>query len=884
MNIKEILVLHHSHLDVGYTHSQPIVWQLQYEFIEQALDLLDNTADWDEFSKPRWTCEVTAQVVVWLKFADKSRVEKFKKFVAEDRIGISGLEYNTTPNSNAEQLSLQLQNIKKMRDLFGVEIKTVHQHDVNGIPWSATDIMTDAGIELFIMATNNHFGGYTYKRPSVFRWQTPSQRELLVMNGAHYTMFDQLMDTHTNNLEKMETGYQIYLDHLEKMDYNLDFIYLTTANPPVCYDNAPPNLDVARLIRLWNEKGKEPKIRYITPNMLLERIKKIPLNKIKILNGDWTDYWNFGCASTAYETKINLNTKSLLYTAEMISACSNNLTKFRMDDVLKKARNNINTFDEHTWGAFNSVEFDNDFVRSQSHMKKQLAYEGRELVEYYLINELENLSGNPESLDSQQGVMVVNSIPVKRKVYIPIPDWWKLKGKRLRTARFGWINRYQQLQESQLYGPVELDAYSWEKIPLERLEIAEKTKLVNAGDNIERTVVHRLNRPGCVPEEVGLSFIESPFHRLEYNKYTGRITSLCDKILNWEITDQRNKYTFFQFVREYPDPLIDKDRTSLYARDLIKEKFDANCWCTNWKEKHETALEFLESRTEHTPYGITLVLKFKVVGAKYLEQRITLQHDSELLLLDITIHKEDIRTPESIYFVFPLNLNQDWKAHFDTCGAHVELDEEQLPKSSRGWQTVESYASIYNDEKGVALFCPDAPMVQFGNFNFGRKYFSIERNQSPLLLAWPLNNYWDTNFSSSQPGLIKLSYGFSTFKKYSKQKMFELGREVMIPVEIHPALICPKPESGYFIQIEDNNLQLLNQKISYDKKGIIIRVIKTSSDSETTLIRFPRNIREAFLVNTLEEIKDKLIVKENSIFIELVANRITQILVIPDSK
>jgi alpha-mannosidase len=151
-------------------------------------------------------------------------------------------------------------------------------------------------------------------------------------------------------------------------------------------------------------------------------------------------------------------------------------------------------------------------------------------------------------------------------------------------------------------------------------------------------------------------------------------------------------------------------------------------------------------------------------------------------------------------------------------------------------------------------------------------------------LAWPLNNYWDTNFSSSQPGLIKLSYGFSTFKKYSKQKMFELGREVMIPVEIHPALICPKPESGYFIQIEDNNLQLLNQKISYDKKGIIIRVIKTSSDSGPTLIRFPRNIREAFLVNTLEEIKDKLKVKENSIFIELVSNRITQILVIPDFK
>ena len=62
MNIKEILVLHHSHLDVGYTHSATILWELQREFIDQALRLLDDTADWPTPSQPRWTCEVTAQV------------------------------------------------------------------------------------------------------------------------------------------------------------------------------------------------------------------------------------------------------------------------------------------------------------------------------------------------------------------------------------------------------------------------------------------------------------------------------------------------------------------------------------------------------------------------------------------------------------------------------------------------------------------------------------------------------------------------------------------------------------------------------------------------------------------------------------------------------
>lgn len=42
--ISEILLLHHTHTDIGYTYEQPIVWELNRQFIEDALDEIERTA------------------------------------------------------------------------------------------------------------------------------------------------------------------------------------------------------------------------------------------------------------------------------------------------------------------------------------------------------------------------------------------------------------------------------------------------------------------------------------------------------------------------------------------------------------------------------------------------------------------------------------------------------------------------------------------------------------------------------------------------------------------------------------------------------------------------------------------------------------------------
>ena len=75
--IKEILFVHHSHTDIGYTHPQPVVLELHNRFIDEALDIAEATQDYDDESRFRWTCEVTGITEAWWKAADNRNRDRF---------------------------------------------------------------------------------------------------------------------------------------------------------------------------------------------------------------------------------------------------------------------------------------------------------------------------------------------------------------------------------------------------------------------------------------------------------------------------------------------------------------------------------------------------------------------------------------------------------------------------------------------------------------------------------------------------------------------------------------------------------------------------------------------------------------------------------------
>ena len=883
LEIKEILVLHHSHLDYGYTHTQPVLRELQREFLDEALRLLDSTADWSEKdSQPKWTVEVTAQLLEWLKTSSEPDVERFTQYAQAGRIGVSGFQYNSTPLVDAEGIASQLRPIKEIRQRFGIPITTVNQHDVNGIPWPFVDIALDAGIQLLIMAVNIHFGGSIDNRPSIFKWKSPSGRTLRVMNGAHYTMFDQLLKSWDRNLDTMSDLFDVYRKYLEKRGWSHDFIYLTTAAAPVCWDNSPPNRDTAELIRKWNSEGRTPHIRYITPDELRQRIDEIPDDQMRTLSGDWTDFWNFGAGSTAHAVRISRQAKTKLRTSRIISTALE--TNQRMEQIDADAQEKLNLFDEHTWGAFNTRQHDHDFARSQRHLKQAIPYEADGLVEYLITDRLEALARNPWDTHDQHGVLVVNPSAETRQIAVPVEETWPLEGKRLRTARMAWPARYGQLEASPSYGPVELAPFSWRFLKFDELDrMGSSHPRLEHGQISEAEPVQRLNINETEIIDTVTGYLESPSHRLEYDMATGRITRLLDKSSGWEVLPEASPYTFFQLVREEPDPLINNHRTALYARNLDQEKYDVSCWQTDWPRRLHTALRPAGNRVETGSDRISLILSFEMPGLKSLEQRITLRADSPTIELVLDVDKEDIRDPESYYLIFPLALSEGWRGHFDTAGIPVELDAEQLPEVSRDWVTVDQFASISHDqeERSAALICPDAPLVMHGGMNFGDRSKTIERKADPCLVGWPFNNYWDTNFPYAQPGRITLRYGFATGGKYSPTEQVRQARSFSTPSEIHPALTELDQDQGRFIVLDHDDAHVLDLKPASTHEGLILTLLSTASASIDLTLTLPhRKIIGASVVNALEEVlAEKIEFDDQAAVCKLVPNRITHVLI-----
>src|SRR5215211_6023704 len=128
-----VFLVHHSHLDIGYTDTQSSVLQHHLQYLDSVLDLVSATDDWPEDAKFRWNIEATWPLLHWIESRPESDRSRFFDRVREGRIEICALPFSMhTEAYSIDELARQLRFADELRERHDVPVKTAMQTDVPG--------------------------------------------------------------------------------------------------------------------------------------------------------------------------------------------------------------------------------------------------------------------------------------------------------------------------------------------------------------------------------------------------------------------------------------------------------------------------------------------------------------------------------------------------------------------------------------------------------------------------------------------------------------------------------------------------------------------------------------------------------------------------------
>ena len=714
--IRELLLVHHSHTDIGFTHPQPAVFELHLRFIEAALDLAESTQEASDEARFRWTCEVTGMTRIWWDQATERDRGRFLAAVKRGQLEVAALQWHLTPLADLQMLVKSLDNVKFFRSL-GIPIRAAMNTDVNGVPWGLVDVLLDHEIGGFSMSVNSHLGGPVSPRPGAFRWASPDGREILAWNGYQYWHA-------ANGLMRIPTSVDVVAEALPKVlaetearGYSLAYLPIQITNPSHP-DNAGPDANLTPFIEAWNARGPEVRIRTILLSEIFDRLRK---EELPLLSGDWTDYWNLGAGSSARETTVFMSGLCVLNAAHQVAAWPGPAQP-REGQHMEAAHAHLALYAEHTWGADCSISApDSIETRIQWATKSAFAFEGLGHARIVLRDALHRLAEGAGGDDPT--LLLYNPLPMAVTVPMRLPinnlDWALTPGVHHRHRLDGVLSSLEE--GSTKWCTVELPALGYRTYRVVNLPSAESSGLA-ATDGVlssTRTKIEFLNDGGVrslVVDDV---------------EYVGSHPSL----------------TFGVPVLERP--------SGGSRREIMKLDFTqiepADGWQRDWP-RITTPGRLVDHSSRFATGAVEYRQVFAMENGDHVGIVYRLFTDDPSVDMEVTLDSAGDSLPYSLALPFTLPDSGATQWHFDTAGAIVEFDREQLPDAARHYVTTRRFIRMQTESLALSIATPDVPLWKFGGMFFAPTSQLDPAERSPVALAWLANNYWEVNFLANQSG------------------------------------------------------------------------------------------------------------------------------------
>ncbi len=775
MNLEEIILVPHSHTDIGFTHDQPIVWELHGQFLEAAMDLCDREPGPPTGESFCWTVEVSRILGPWLDRAQPDRIAQFQRLCHAGRIEVAGMPLHLTPLADEQEIREALDWTIQLGARLGFPVRSVMHSDINGQNWPIVEAMLDAGIEGFSMAINTHMGHIPQPRPSLFMWEGHSGRRIPAYNGPPYG-FPSKLGIGDLDLGKFRDHWLPRLvQQLQDNDYPAPVILLQCiAN---FGDNGAPDGKIVDYVRRWNAEKEGPRLTIGTLSTFWDRVAPFR-DQLPVLRGDWSDAWNFGCLSRARELAIHRKTRTRIRsTRELLRRLPQAFeARSHIERVLELARLNTELYSEHTWGSDYTVSlpFNEDSWVMSLH-KSKLVADARSAS---VFAEREVLAQAVKQLDppDDAALVVFNPLPFERTVTGMVPGGVSFaRGGEDDSASRHFQDRHRDTELTWLNRAPENFWHQSPEFMLRPCDLPPNGHVVLNRDQAFFSPFDGMTETQDAVVSLGHSILECDLERggLKSWQFGGR-----------ELVDQDAHWSFGGYVHERVITSAENPRAALFEMDWGSPEFEIpDGWHTNWVAERHGANRVAMHRVRSMQHGTEIQQIIEVPGAAS-DLQLTIFAPIFADWIEFRAHwlcGLDPH-PQSQYLVFPFALDRP-RTWVDV-SIPIEPEKDQLPGVQRDYYTCQNTVEFWGPEGGVMVALPENPMVQLGGFHFGRSVNPL-RIERAHLMGWVTSNYWETNFPPVQPGRVTARYRVAPYRGgYDAERTRRFGLDAAYDVPL----------------------------------------------------------------------------------------------------
>jgi alpha-mannosidase len=721
-------LLPHSHTDIGYTELQSRVAKNHVEYLDQVVEFCRETDGYPDEAKFRWNIEVGWALENYIKSRSADQIQALVALLKSGRVELSGWYLQLSDAFAHEELLRTVLPSKEFSRTYGFPLRSAMNNDVTGFSWAAPQILNQIGVKYFTTGINETRSRAPLRRPNPFYWQAPDGSQVLHWNGEHYLFANYELLLH----EGMEKSAPKVSNYLAALQTRGDYPYDLTAFHISGYvtDNCPPKKELSDRVREWNAAWAFPKLRLATMSDFFGAFEKKYAKAIPTHKKAWPDYWTDGIGSTAYETGLNRQAHDDLITAENLAVIASLIDPGAVVPraEIREGYSQTMLFDEHTWGAFNSIdEPESESARGQWAQKSAFAYKAREIAKTVLQRSLPVLTKNIPT-GAGRSLAVFNPLSWSRTdvVRVGLPqDLAELNGRfRLIEKKTGGEMSYQIVDKTTL--------------------LFQANDVPSIGYSVYTVVPGALPSPPAPVTIVEGNMIENRFYKATADPITGGLRSVVDKESGRELVDPGSRFMLNHFVYDNPEG----------GRKAVDDMAKRASF------KRYSPVAASAGPGLQGPIASSLVLTSKTQRHPDIRQEVVLYDGIKRVDLVNRLTKEETFEPEAGYFAFPFKV-EGGKFRFEIADATMAPESDQLPGTTRDWHTVQNWVEAAGPKESVVWSPIEAPLIQFGDINTG-KWLTTLALTNQTFFSYAFNNLWMTNFKASQGGTLVFRYAFTS--------------------------------------------------------------------------------------------------------------------------